>query len=336
MTFEYTYSGNQQFSNNLKIYNATTNALVYNQTQTTFKLEHILPANSLNNGVSYNAELIVYDSIGTASPASDKIFFKCFTTPSFSITNIVQSQIIRNSNYALELAYTQTEGELLNEYNVVLYNSLHQVVSTSSILYPLNGMSYSITGLLDNQQYYVQAFGTTVNGMSIEATIVEFYVEYINPTQFSLVDLTNLPYQGAIKIQSNIIPIDGTSNPEPPIYINGKKVDLSAPSHWVKYNKGFKIDSDFLIKIVCNNITRNSDFFVLTDGTEKNQIILKRWQGFFDGYNREKTYIVLNVITNDIIYRQTSELIDILAEDETVSIVIKKVNNLYLVHLERV
>ena len=47
--------GSQVVANTLTIKNNATLAVVYSATQTTFKFEHILPANTLTNGTYYQA-----------------------------------------------------------------------------------------------------------------------------------------------------------------------------------------------------------------------------------------------------------------------------------------
>ena len=54
--------GSQVVANTLTIKNNATLSTVYSATQTTFKFEHILPANTLTNGTYYAAPLITKDA----------------------------------------------------------------------------------------------------------------------------------------------------------------------------------------------------------------------------------------------------------------------------------
>ena len=56
--------GNQAVANTLTIKNNATLSTVYSATQTTFKFEHILPANTLTNGTYYQATLTTKDAQG--------------------------------------------------------------------------------------------------------------------------------------------------------------------------------------------------------------------------------------------------------------------------------
>ena len=86
-TFQFIWNGNQSFGNRLYIYENGTK-LVYSKPDTTMQLKHTLPANTLVNGVSYTAKVIVIDIDGTESELSDPILFSCFTTPTFTFDNI--------------------------------------------------------------------------------------------------------------------------------------------------------------------------------------------------------------------------------------------------------
>ena len=61
--------GNQVTANTLTIKNNATLSIVYSATQTTFKFEHILPANTLTNGTYYQATLTTKDAQGNESNA---------------------------------------------------------------------------------------------------------------------------------------------------------------------------------------------------------------------------------------------------------------------------
>ena len=77
------YSGNLPYSNKITIYNAETLNVVFTNTVTTHLLRHTIPANTLNNGVKYAIECQMFDSNGTASAISDKVYFWCYETPTF-------------------------------------------------------------------------------------------------------------------------------------------------------------------------------------------------------------------------------------------------------------
>ena len=201
------------------------------RTQETFQLKHIVAANSLSNGKTYNAEIYVIDSSEIMSPVSDKIIFKCFTNPTWSFSNLIPDQIIRNSSYQIQLTYSQTEGELLNSYQISLYNSSQSLLHQSGILYNSDILSYSVSNLSDNRQYYVRATGKTVNGMDLDTSFIPISVNYLSPALYSLITLENQPIDGSIKISYNVQLVTGKSNTDDPTYIDSTKVDLKANDH---------------------------------------------------------------------------------------------------------
>ena len=131
--FIFNYSGNQSIKNRLRIFNNVDSTQVYDGTQTTFQLKHTLPANTLINGNTYWCEVYTIDINEVQSPASNKIIFKTFTKPTWSFSNLISDQIIRNSSYQVQLTYSQPEGELLNSYQVSLYNSGQSLLHQSGI-----------------------------------------------------------------------------------------------------------------------------------------------------------------------------------------------------------
>lgn len=333
--FLYSYSGNQQFKVEMIIRKNSTDEIVYQGIQTTFLLKYVLPANSIPNGQDYTAQILVYDKDNDPSPLSDKKFFSCFLTPIFYIENLAEHQIVGNSNYSINIYYSQATNELLDYYIVNLMDYSGKVIQTSGSVYAVSGsMTYSLTGLLDNAQYKIQILGKTLNGMNIAAGVIEFSVDYIAPSSFVLVQLENIPQQASVKIKSNIILIDGKSNPEPPIYINDESVNLTNPEHWVRFDQGFSIERDFAISIECRSMQENKIFFKLSDGSSNNTITLQKGRGIFNGV--EQNYLVLHATNKSIRYRCVSNLIPTILDHEWVSIEIVRQNNLFNVTIRRV
>lgn len=121
--FKYLWSSgnNQSIANTLIIRDNETNSIVYNNKQETLLLKHILPANTLQNGKTYNVSIQVFDRDGKASELSDTLIFKCYTTPTISL-NVINEQVIRNSSYLFIINYEQIEGEELQYYSLELYD----------------------------------------------------------------------------------------------------------------------------------------------------------------------------------------------------------------------
>ena len=71
------YVGNMPYSNRIVIYDATTLAVLYDNTSTNtnYSIEHTIPANTLTNGKKYAIQGQVFDINGNASALSDKAYF---------------------------------------------------------------------------------------------------------------------------------------------------------------------------------------------------------------------------------------------------------------------
>ena len=254
-TFAFVVTGtsSQVVANQLTIRNNETNDIVYQEKQETFKYEHIVNADELTNGTYYNATVSVFDSAGNQSVESLPIQFWCYTTPVLAFSNIPSTNIISNTSFNFQFTYTQTENEPLNSYTMILYNSSQVQISSSGLQYTDNGTpsyngSYTFTGFENNTLYYIQLTGTTTEGTVISTALQQFTVQYIRPDLFTLIQLTNNCEEGYITLTSNIVIIGGTSQPDPPTYINDQEVDLTENGSYVEWNQGFSISGDMLAR----------------------------------------------------------------------------------------
>lgn len=262
----YVLGGNQVVANTLTIKDNTTLATVYSETQTTFKFEHILPANTLTNGTYYQATLTTKDAQGNVSNASAPIQFYCYSQPSFAISNMPSNNVITNSSFAFTVTYNQTQGEILNAYVFNLYSASGALISTSNTMYntdsslPLN-ISYLFSGFEDNASYSIEVTGVTANGTQITTGRIPFTTNYTKPDMFSFLFLTNNCKGGYITIKSNVIGIDGVSSPEPPIYINNQEVDLKADGSYVEWVEGYTVTDNWTMRLWGRDYKPNSEIF---------------------------------------------------------------------------
>lgn len=323
--FKYTYSGNQQFKNRLIVRDNLTNSIVYDKTIETMRLNHNLEGNALTNGKLFNAEIQIIDKDGNVSPFSQKILFYCFASPTLKFTNIEPNQIVANSSLIVNLEYIQSEGELLNSYKVVLYNSSHQEVYSSNLRYDQK-LSVTLTGLIDKSQYYIQGSCETVNGMTAQTDLIPISVTYERASIWSMVELTNNRYQGTIRIASNIIAITGRAEPEPPIYIDGSKIDLTSEGSSVTFDEGFIIDNNFTIQISVEKLKKYKEFLIFGDKTPQMKIVYRC--GTFNnvGYVGFLELVVNNSFTSYVI--QSNYFLPTSSED-IVRIWLRKKNSVY-------
>lgn len=273
--------GAQVIANRLVIRDNQTGSEVYNKMQSTMKLEHTIPANTLKNGGYYNAVIYTIDSGNNESTASTAVPFYCYSQPVLTIDNIPATETIRNGTYKFTGSYLQQEDELLNSYQYTLYDSNKDILSQTSLIYYESdtSLSYTFVGMSNDTSYYVELSGETVNGTKITSGLKYFTVRYIQPASFAICDLVNDCENGYIQISSNIVAIDGTSNPTPPIYIDDKEVDLRNPKSWVRWSSGFRIQDDFTMRVWGRDFNEYQNIITLTNdinsSTTPNRIELK-------------------------------------------------------------
>ncbi len=259
-------SGPQVVANTLTIKDNVTLTTVYSQTQTTYRFEHTLPANTLTNGTYYQATLTTKDAQGNESSPSNPIQFYCYSQPTFVISNMPTGNVVTNSSFAFNVQYNQIQGETLNAYVFNLYSISGTLISTSGTMYntdttlPLN-ISYLFSGFEDKASYSVEVTGVTTNGTQITTGRIGFTTNYIAPDAFSSLFLSNNCQGGYITIVSNVIAIDGETNPPSPTYIDNKEIDIRGEGQYVQWTQGYEIDGDFTTRIWGRDYTPNKEIF---------------------------------------------------------------------------
>lgn len=240
--------GDQVLGSQLTIYDNETGAQVYQGNYTSFKFEYPLAAGTLTNGKYYNATISTINNASEFSEPSNPVAFYCYTAPVLTITNIPASGTIEQSNYTFQGSYVQAEGELLNGYQYTLYDSNKEQISQSAILY--DGLyQHTFSGMANDTSYYVELSGSTINNTPVSSGLLLFTIRYIQPASFAICDLVNNCENGFIQISSNIVSIDGKSEPDPPKYIDNKEVDLTDDENWVQWDEGFNMQNDFTMRI---------------------------------------------------------------------------------------
>lgn len=267
---------------------------LYDETVNQLNLTHTIDvANSdLENGCAYYASVTVFSG-SEESAASDTVDFYCFTTPSLSVLNeeLQNNGVIRNSSFTLNFSYSQKEGIPPEEYIVTLYdeertpitsiqekNSQAPTYDAASQTYKMD-FSVPITSLVNEQRYFIGIRVITQYGMEVslgetQADSIEFSVQYLRPSRlFAIVDLTNQPDEGNIRIASNIVSIEGSSIPDPAEYEgptdNPRNIILNKDGYSATFDKGFSIRDDFTLQMVCKSLAEYEIFCELTNAEQK-------------------------------------------------------------------
>lgn len=277
-TQQYTFTfvvigGNQVVANMLTINDNSDGSQVYQATQSTMRLEHVLPANTLENGHYYSVTVQTIDNAEQLSEASVAVPFYCYSTPSLTISNMPSSGTINNNSYTFQGAYSQSEGEALNSYQFTLYNNNREVISQTPLIYYSSDSSlqYTFTGMSSNTSYFIELSGQTVNGTQITSGILPFNVNYSSSASFAICDLVNDCENGYIQISSNVVAIQGNSNPEPPIYIDDKEVDLREDGSYVNWDSGFNIQNDFTMRVWGRDFNPYEDIINMSNNQDSDE-----------------------------------------------------------------
>lgn len=341
-TFDFTsLGGDQVLGNRLVIRNNVTNEEVYNEEITTYAYRHTLEGGKITNNTYYNAVIQTVGLNGATSAFSQPIQFWCYTTPVMSITNLPQDNQIPNSEFTFEGQYSQIEGELLQQYQFNLYSTAHVLLSSSGVVYvqdntpPPTLFNYTFEGFADASSYYIELVGETVNGTSVTTGEIEITVKYEVPNIFALIELTNNQCEGYITIRSNMVSIDGKSNPDPPIYIDDDtKVDLREPGSWVIFDEGYEINDDFTLGLWGHAFTKNSNILKLynkgdTDLTP-NRILLNFREEYKPNDDKHYCFFELWVYANSntpyYIYSESLPYPNFRVE---YAVFVRRINNVY-------
>jgi len=326
--FVFSYSASQIFKNRLIVKNNVTNVTVYDVTTESRQLLCELPANTLVNGTAYNAQLSVFDSSNNESTLSNIISFTCYAMPVLIFSNLVANQVLDNSYYTFTLSYTQAQDRILNNYKMTLYNSNSSEIFNTGTIYNTTSLSQIIKNFDNNTNYFVKGDGETVDGMTFTTGLVRFNVQYITPVVFSMIEPENMPLLGEVKITSNLLSIDGWSNPDPPTYIGNNLVDLSTPNTWVIFDKGFDLTNNFLLQINLRSLTPNQMFAEFSNSLCSFQLYYM--ESTFSDSDGLVGYINLKTKGNALTYTINSQYIKPMSIYGYIyNIWIRKVNNIY-------
>lgn len=340
--FTFSWNGNQAMGSKLTICKNENNTQVYSKNSISMKQRFILPPNTLQNGICYNARIEILDSSqNVISDYSNTIVFYCYSTPAFCFSNISDNIIIENSSFTVTLEYTQLEGEPLSQYQVAVYDMNHTVIQSQGIQYltaPESHLSATITGLENSISYYVRATGKTLNNIELDTGFVRINVKYIQPSIFAFVDLQNIKGKGSISVTSNLITLRGTSNPpESELkFIDGTMVDLTVPGHYIEFSEGFEFSKNWSIAGSFLGAPLNTSILTWDDGDFSANVIYR--EGSFQSQNGvKKGYFELQVEFPLGISIVTSKYFPIITDSTKYTLWITKKDNIYnLIYNEEV
>lgn len=316
----FSYVGNQPYKNRLVVIDTLTNNIVLDETIDNMKFTHIINGSLLTNGVSYTAQISVFDENDNESDLSDKVFFDCYTTPVFEIENLstINPNTILSSNYNANVIYSQEQSRSLRTYQFCLYDANKIELSKSDIIYynPSNDISYQYKGLENNEIYYVRCTGETVDNVYVDSGYYEILASYIISSTYGSFNVENNENNGYIQCNTHIVFSDGET--EDDITIEDGYADLIGKS--VIYKEGIVLDSDYLIGLKIKNPVIDELLYRGTNGLYN----VSLYNHMYEGLHYFKL-IVDNGMDNYILYSNRFRLVD----GQSVSAYITKKNNLY-------
>ena len=204
-TVSFVYDDNQAVGNRAVITDNDTGVTVYEVEQTTWRLEHVIGVdNKLKPGHKYLIQIQVCDADDNWSELSDHVLFYCFTTPEFTFKNIANGDTYRNASITLDLKYTQNEGEPIRNFQFMQYSYDKTLISSSSLYYSSNPMTYTFKSLENNTTYYFRAIGETSHGMPLDTGDIEVNISYDKIPMDVVLNVENNYCYGYIALDLNI------------------------------------------------------------------------------------------------------------------------------------
>jgi len=257
---EFVYNDNQAFKNRAVITNADTNAIVYDETITSMRLAHEIPANTLSPG-KYYIQIQVFDEDGNSSLLSDTTLFYCFVTPTVYFNNITDGMVYKNANLDLEFVYEQPDGETIKSYQFFQYGYDKALINSSDIYYSTSSMTHSYYGLNNDTVYYFRVVGETQKGITFDTGYIEVNVKYETMPANVVLDVENNYCNGYISIMVNILDVEFSTDNDDYTLENGS---VTLKNNALTY-RGFNVDGDFTLYVETKSLPLNKAFLKTDD-----------------------------------------------------------------------
>lgn len=273
------YEGNQCVKNTLKVYETESNTLVYTNEVETLTLVNSIPPNELTNGVGYYCTITAYwqEETGFGSVVSSAASFMCLKTPTWCFVGITDGFIIRNSSVSLSILYEQENGELLDEFEVFIYDSSRDVMFDSGPRYDTASTTFTVSGFNSGKNYYLRAVGKTVNGFELDTRQdgedIGVSVSYSAPDTANTLAAENMR-DGGIAITSNINSVDGEYDGEP-VYVGDTAIDLTDGKP-VIFPNNCRIEGNYEIVLKVRNPQTNAKMLGLSNAKQNMDFYFRR------------------------------------------------------------
>lgn len=196
--------GNQATQNNLTIRRVDSNEKVYDVIQETFDAKHVVPANTLRNGVNYKAEVRVGDINGIWSDYSPTVFFWSYSAPVIRINNIDYDNQNRvyEQNPLFVATYSQAENNPLQSYRYRLYDGNKDLIKVYNEKFTSNknDLRQEVAGLENDKNYHIEVTTTSANGGVGSSGKIPITPYYDRPTLDGVITGQVIEDEGAIRV----------------------------------------------------------------------------------------------------------------------------------------
>lgn len=325
------YSGSQCIKNKITVYDNSTNSIVYEKTIVTFSLSNAIPSGTLVNGKSYKCTITAYymeANIEKNVTSSFSNIFYCLSAPTWGL-NVSESDVVNNSYFTFIPTYIQAQGEDVDEYYIVIYNTSGSVFWSSDTLYDV-GTPTTVDSLPNDTTLYVRAYGTTVNGLSfdtrnpVSGLDVMVFVDYIAPQFYSIAYLENNKWQGHVKAKTNVASVEGhTLSGKDAVFIGDTYIDLK--NETIIFDENFVIIDKFIVQKTGHNISVNKPYLRLMGDGYEAVVTLRR--GTFDV--GERVFMELKAKNGE--YVVNSNLIGVPTSNDLIHLWVERKGSLYSV-----
>ena len=243
-------SGDRQYAYQVVIQNNSDNTLAYNSTKlTSFNTFNIITSNTLNNGVQYKMQITNWNQLDEFA-TSDWVLFKCSSTPTVALTNLLEGGTILNNSYLFQGEYNQLEVVAIKSWQFILYDSLNTLISTSPETFN-STIEYEFAGLNNNTIYKIELQVKSQDNLLGTTGKISFFVQYEVPKSAIVLEATNNTELGAIQLQWNVTQIIGSGDNY--TFIDNEKVDVVNGN--VLFDEGFMIPNNFTNELWIEGIT---------------------------------------------------------------------------------
>lgn len=266
-TFSFTYDGDQIVRNKAIIKDNVTNLTVYDSTNTTMRLGHTIPANTLSSGKQYIIQIQVFDIDSNSSNLSSPVLFYCFSMPTFEFENIKSGAVHKSANITLALNYTQKESEPLKSFQFFKYSYDKTLLESTSVSYSDKTTSHTFYLLENDTTYYFRAVGETYHGIPLDTGYILLNVSFNTIPANILFQAENDYKNGYVSIRLNIKDVGYELENNNYTLKNGM---LTLKDNSLSYNDGFSVEDDFILLVEAKELplkrflTTNSNAFSLS------------------------------------------------------------------------